>query len=114
MSAPETTITSAEIRKRGVKKLVIAGSLFVANVLLLLWFSSHSHGVHFPIVATSFPLAVALIGSIEFITGAPFQRLGDRCISLQGWQRGVLSTFIVIGSLAIIMCLVTFFVMMFT
>jgi hypothetical protein len=58
MSAPETTFTSAQIRRRGFKMLVIAGSLFVANVLLLLWLSSHAHSVHFPIVGMSLPLAV--------------------------------------------------------
>ena len=114
MSAPETTITGTQIRKRGFKMLVIAGSLFVANVLLLLWLSSHAHSVNFPIVGMSLPLAVALIGSIEVITGSPFQRLGDSWMRLRGWQRGLLGTFIVFAALAIIMCLVTFFVMMFT
>ena len=114
MSAPDTTISSGQIRKRGFKMLLIAGGLFVANVLLLLWLSSHAHSVHFPIVGMSLPLAVALIGSIEAITGSPFQRLADSWMRLRGWQRGVLGTFIVFASLAIIMCVVTFFVMMFT
>jgi uncharacterized membrane protein len=114
MSAPETTITSGQIRKRGFKMLAIAGSLFAANILLLLWLSSHAHSVHFPIVGMSLPLAVALIGSIEVVTGSPFQRLADSWMRLRGWQRGVLGTFIVFAALAIIMCLVTFFVMMFT
>ena len=114
MSTPETPITSIQIRKRGLKLLVIAGCLFAAGVILLLWLSSHAHSVHFPIVGMSFPLAVALIGSIELITGAPFQRLADSWMSLRGWQRGVLGTFIVLVSFAIILCLVTFFVMMLT
>lgn len=114
MGTPETTIASVQIRKRGFKMLVIAGSLFVVNVLLLLWLSSHAHNVHFPIVGMSLPLGVALIGSIEVITGSPFPRLADGWMSLRGWQRGVLGTFIVLASLAIIMCVVTFFVMMFT
>jgi hypothetical protein len=114
MSAAETTIASAQIRKRGFKMLVIASSLFVANILLLLWLSSHAHSVHFPIVGMSLPLAVALIGGTEVITGSPFQRLAASWMSLRGWQRGVLGTFIVFASLAIIMCAVTFFVMMFT
>lgn len=114
MESPETKFTGSQIRKRGFKMLMIAGSLFVANVLFLLWASSHSHNVHFPIVGMSLPLAVALIGSIEAITGAPFQNLADSWMSLRGWERGILGTFIVVGSLAIIMCVVTFFVMMFT
>ena len=68
--------------------------------------------IHRPFVIL--PLAIALIGSVELITGAPFTRLADSWMRLRGWQRGVLGTLIVFTSLAIIMCLVTFFVMMFT
>src|SRR6266481_7612542 len=57
---------------------------------------------------------LALIGSVELTTGAPFKRLADSWMRLRGWQWGVLGTFIVLTSLAIIMCLVTFFVMLFT
>ena len=88
--------------------------MFVLVVLLLLWLSSRAHSIHIPIIGASLPLALALIGSVELITGAPFQRLGDSWMRLRGWQRGVLGTLIVVTSLAIIMCLVTFFVMMFT
>jgi len=77
-------------------------------VLLLLWLSSHAHSIHFPIVATSLPLAFALIGTIELITGAPFQRLANSWMQLRGWQRGILGTLIVVASLAMIMCLVPF------
>jgi hypothetical protein len=114
MTAPETTPTTAQIGRRGLKLMAIGGGLFAANVLLLLWLSAHAHSILFPIVATSLPLAFALIGSVEFITGAPFQRLAASWMRLRGWQRGVLGTSIVLASLAIIMCLVTFVVMLFT
>ena len=114
MSAPQLVWISSQIRKRGLKFIAIGGGLFVLVVLLLLWLSSHAHSIHFPIVGASLPLALALIGSVELITGAPFQRLGDSWMRLRGWQRGVLGTLIVVTSLAIIMCLVTFFVMMLT
>ena len=114
MNAPKPVLSSSQIRKRGLKFVAIGCGLFVLVVLLLLWLSSHAHGIHFPIVAASLPLALALVGGVELITGAPFQRLGDSWMRLRGWQRGVLGTLIVVTSLAIIMCLVTFFVMMFT
>src|SRR5256885_3730231 len=114
MSTPQPVLSSSQIRKRGLKFIAIGGALFVLVVLLLLWLSSHAHSIHFPIVGASLPLALALIGSVELITGAPFQRIGDSWMRLRGWQRGVLGTLIVVTSLAIIMCLVTFFVMMFT
>jgi hypothetical protein len=114
MSAPQPTLTSSQIRKRGLKFLAFGGGLFALVVILLLWLSAHAHSIHFPLVGASLPLALALIGSVELITGAPFQRLADSWMRLRGWQRGVLGTLIVLTSLAIIMCLVTFFVMLFT
>ena len=114
MSAPSVPLTSSQIRKRGLKLLIIAGSLFAANLVLLLWLSAHAYSVHFPVVGMSLPLAFSLIGSIELVTGSPFQRLADSWMSLRGWQRGVLGTLIVFASLAIILCVVTFFVMLFT
>ena len=114
MSAPQPVLSSSQVRKRGLKFIAIGGGLFVLVVLLVLWLSSHAHSILFPMVGASLPLALALIGSVELITGVPFQRLGDGWMRLRGWQRGVLGTLIVVTTLAIIMCLVTFFVMIFT
>src|SRR5690242_15021114 len=114
MTVPRPTSSSSQVRKRGLKYLAIGGGLFALVVILLLWLSAHAHSIHFPIVGASLPLALALIGSVELITGAPFQRLAESWMRLRGWQRGVLGTLIVLTSLAIIMCLVTFFVMLFT
>lgn len=77
-------------------------------VILLLWLSAHAHSIHIPLVGASLLLALALIGSVELITGAPFQRLADSWMCLKGSQRGVLGTLIVLTSLAIIICLATF------
>lgn len=114
ITAPEVTIAGAQIRKRGLRMMIVSGGLFAVNLAFLLWATSRAHSVHFPIVGMSLPLAFALIGSIELITGAPFQKLADSWMNLRGWQRGVLGTVIVFASLAIILCLVTFFVMAFT
>jgi hypothetical protein len=111
---PVVSVEIAQIRGRGLKLLLIGGSLFVANAALLIWLSSTTHSAHFPIVGMSLPLAFALIGSIEFTTGSPFQCLADSWMRLQGWQRGALGTFIVFTSLSIIICVVTFLVMMLT
>jgi hypothetical protein len=114
MNAQQPALSSSQVRKRGLKYLAFGGGLFALVVILLLWLSAHAGSVHFPIVGATLPLALALIGSIELTTGAPFQRLADSWMRLRGWQRGVLGTLIVLASLAIILCLVTFFVMMFT
>lgn len=113
-NAPRPILSSGQIRKRGLKFLAIGGGLFGLVVALLFWLSAHAHSIHLPLLGASLPLALALIGGVELITGAPFQRLAGSWMRLRGWQRGVLGTLIVLTSLAIIMCLVTFFVLMFT
>jgi hypothetical protein len=114
MSAPGTPIPSAEIRRRGCKRLLIAGSLFAVIVLLLIWLGARAQSVHLPLLSLSLPFACAVIGSIEWITGAPYQRVADSWVRLRGWQRGILGTIIVLAALAMILCAATFFVMIFT
>lgn len=114
VNTPDSNVSSNQIRKRGFKFVAIGSGLFAIVVFFLIWLSSHSRTVVFPIIGASLPLALGLIGSVELITGVPFQRLGNNWMRLHGWQRGVLGTLIVLLSLAIFMCLATFFVMMFT
>lgn len=114
MNAPQPVLSASLIRKRGLKFVAIGGGLFVLIILLLVWLSSHGHRVLFPIVGASLPLALALIGTVELITGAPFRRLDDSWMRLRGWQRGVLGTLIVLISFAIIMCLGTLIAIMLT
>jgi hypothetical protein len=113
-SAPQLILSSGQIRKRGLKLLAIGSGLFGLVVALLFWLSAPAHSIHLPLLGASLPLALALIGGVELIAGAPFQRLAESWMRLRGWQRGVIGTLIVLTSFAIIMCLVTFFVLMFT
>jgi hypothetical protein len=78
------------------------------------WLSAHNYHFSFAVIGASLPFAFACVGFIELMTGAPYLRLAQSWMSLRGWQRGVLGTFIVVASLVIILCVVTFFVMMFT
>lgn len=114
MSAPNVSITSTQIRRRGLKMFAIGGSVFAAILVLIFLLSAHGHAFSFEIIGASLPFAFACVGFIELMTGAPYQRLAQSWMSLRGWQRGVLGTFIVVASLVIILCLVTFFVTMFT
>jgi len=114
MSAPSIPLSSSQIRKRGLQMFAIGGGIFAAILFLMWWLSAHSYHFHFAVIAASLPFAYACIGFVEIVTGAPYQRLAQSWMSLRGWQRGVLGTFIVVASLVIILCVVTFFVMMFT
>ena len=114
MDSPDPILTRSQIRKRGLKFLAIGGGLFALVAFLLIWLGVHAPKVHFPIIGASLPLALALIGSVELITGAPFRRLNESWMRLRGWQRGILGTLIVLLSLGIIICLATAIGMMLT
>ena len=90
------------------------GVVFAAILFLMYWLSAHGYRFHFAVIGASLPFVFVCVGFIELVTGSPYQRLGQRWMALAGWQRGVLGTFIVVAALAIILCVVTFFVMMFT
>ena len=114
MSAPSIPLSSSQIRKRGLK-IFITGSLIYAAILFVMyWLPAHGHSFHFALIPACIPFAYAGIGFIELVSGSPYYQLGQRWMSLRGWQRGVLGAFIVVASLVIILCVVTFFVMMFT
>jgi hypothetical protein len=114
MSTPSIPLSSSQIRKRGLKMFAIGGGIFAAILYLMWWLSAHSYHFSFAVIGASLPFAYACVGFIELMTGAPYLRLAQSWMSLRGWQRGVLGTFIVVASLVIILCVVTFFVMMFT
>jgi hypothetical protein len=76
--------------------------------------SAHGYRFHFAVIGASLPFAIACIGFIELMTGAPYHRLAQSWMSLRGWQRGVLGALIIVGSLVVIVCLVRFVVMLFT
>jgi len=114
MSTPNTTPVSSEIRKRGFKMLAGGGVVFAAILFLMYWLSAHGYKFHFAVIGASLPFVFICVGFIEAMTGSPYQRLAQQWMALRGWQRGVLGTFIVVAALVIILCVVTFFVMLFT
>jgi hypothetical protein len=113
MSVPTIPLSSSQIRKRGFRTLTVGIGIFAAILFVMYWLSAHGYRFSFAAIAASLPFAYACIGFIELVTGAPYQRLAQSWMSLRGWQRGVLGTFIVVASLVIILCVATFFVMMF-
>jgi len=114
MNAPSKPLSSSQIRKRGLKLLALGGGIFAAILFSISWLSAHRHHFAFAVIGASLPFVLACIGFIELLTGAPYLRLAQSWMNLRGWQRGVLGTFIILASLVIILCVVTFFVMVFT
>ncbi len=114
MNTPDTTPRSSEIRKRGLKMLAGGGVVFAAILCLMYWLSAHGYKFHFAVIGASIPFVFVCVGFIELVTGSPYQRLAQSWMALAAWQRGVLGTFIVVAALGVILCVVTFFVMLFT
>ena len=114
MSAPDNTLSSGEIRKRGLKMLAIGGVVFGGILHLMYWLSAHSYHFQFAVIGASLPFVFVCVGFIEAVTGSPYLRLAQRWMALRGWQRGVLGTFIVLAALVFILLGVTFCILTFT
>jgi hypothetical protein len=114
MSAPDITLSSSQIRKRGLRLLTIGGVVFGGILYLMYWLSAHSYHFQFAVVGPSLPFVFFCVGFIEALTGSPYLRLAQRWMALRGWQRGVLGTFIVLAALVFILLGVTFCILTFT
>ncbi len=97
----------ADIRKRGVD------FIFEVPVELAGTLVGYRHdrdvpgmsGEPFEVLANDNPIAA--------VADSRLQRLDQKWMALAGWQRGVIGALIVIGALFIIICAITFFVMLF-
>jgi hypothetical protein len=81
-------------RLRGVKKIaigIVALAIAAIAFAMLKMNNMTAYGVGWGI-----PGAVVLVGLIELIGGVPFMQVSSKWDSLQGWQRGVLGTLIVV------------------
>src|SRR5438552_1943183 len=110
MNPPEATLSSHEVRKRGLKMLIIGAVLFAAILGLMYWLSAHDYRFHFAIIPAALPFVLVCVGFIEAVSGVPYRHLAERWMALRGWQRGVLGTFIVVAALCLILAGVTFFI----
>lgn len=83
------------------QKLAI-GSLVCLLVFSFIYFNNYENSLIFKssIFYLSVPVAYALIGLLEIISGVPFTDLAKNWDSISGWQRGVLGVIIVFLVLA--------------
>lgn len=107
-------IDARQVRRHGLKMMMFGAAVFAVILLVVYWLTAHGHSVHFALIPAALPFAYFCVGFIEAVTGAPYRQLANRWMSLAGWQRGVIGTFIVVAALVLILCGVTFVVMMFT
>jgi hypothetical protein len=94
------TTTIPAIRKRAATKVIlgVAGCTGVAGLFTALAFAGYMPGNPFMLIPAAIPFVYACVGSVELLTGRPYQQLGDAWMNLKGWQRGVIGTLIVLLS----------------
>jgi len=89
-----------DVRRSGLKLLLIAGVFSVVLGYLALRVTSEGWQVHG--YGWGIPGAFALAGLAQLVSGVPFSELSSRWDALQGWQRGVLGTLIVLVATGLI------------
>ena len=108
--------TPPEFRKTAIKKVTLGmlGCLLMAGIYIAIAFAGYMPRNPFMLIPPAIPFVWACIGGIELVTGRPYRQLADAWMSLKGWQRGVIGTFIVLAGGFLIIVVMTVIVMMFT
>lgn len=88
-------------RRKGLLRLLIGVAVFIPLLAVLVYFSQHANHLLVPI-GLLLPGAYAFAGLAELITGVPFPELARRWDELQGWQRGIYGTLLVLFGAAVV------------
>lgn len=88
------------VRRSGLLLLTVAGAVTVACVYLARYLATQ--GWQLAGYGWGVPGAFALVGLVQTVSGVPFSELAGRWDDLQGWQRGILGTLIVLVAVSII------------
>ena len=83
----------------GTRKIgALAFSVGAALSILLGWLASSYDLLRFKfvVIALAVPVALTMGGLSQLVTGVPFLHVASQWNSLQGWQRGVLGTLVVL------------------
>jgi hypothetical protein len=83
------TTSSSEIRKRGLRKFIIGGAIFIATCLLMYWLAARRYSFHFALIPACLPFAIAGTGLVEVVSGSPYSRLGRSWMELRGEGDGI-------------------------
>jgi hypothetical protein len=88
------------VRTSGLKSLLIWGAI----TLMVGYVAKHlsTHGWQIVGYGWGVPGAFALAGLVQLVSGVEFSELSSKWGDLQGWQRGVLGTLIVLGAFCLL------------
>jgi hypothetical protein len=87
------------VRSRALGQVLLFGLIFAGGVTWLTM--RHSNGIESPFDQILFhafflPGGLAIAGLLQLVTGVPFSQWSSRWDSLQGWQRGVFGSLLVL------------------
>ena len=104
MDTLEPITAAKEFRKRALKRFLLGllGCIVLIALFLGLSFAGYVPANPFMLIPAAIPFVYFCIGSIELISGRPYQQFARSWMALKGWQRGVLGTLIVIVAFIII------------
>lgn len=114
MNVPETTFANSGTRKRGFALFALGAILYVLAVFVMDRWRANGGAFHYALLPAWIPLAVACLGYVEFVSGAPCYQLRQRWAELHGWQCAVIGVFLAVTSLVAIFCIAAFFLILRT
>jgi hypothetical protein len=92
-------LRTLKVRVRGFCQLLGFGAVFAGGIASLMWL--RETGDESPFQQLAFhamfvPGGLAIAGLVQLVSGVRFSELSQRWDSLQGWQRGVFGTLLVL------------------
>jgi hypothetical protein len=103
---PLETPGRKSVRQEGLRRFAIGAAVFAIGITIPVFLLPYlGHQLTPPgMIPFALPGAYALSGLIEAVTGISFIEAARRWDELQGWQRGVFGTFIVLVAGILIIC----------
>ena len=99
-----SSITSGFRRRAWIKcSIGLVGFTAVLALFIAISMAGYEFNNPFRLIAPAIPFVYFCIGFIELVTGRPYRQLAQAWMTLKGWQRGVIGTFIVLAAIAIML-----------
>lgn len=111
---PGNAFASGRIRKRGFAWFAVGGILYVLAIFVMDRLRANGGGFHYVLLPAWIPLAVAGLGFVELVSGAPCHQLRQRWAELRAWQCAMMGVFLTVASLVAIICIASFFLILLT
>jgi hypothetical protein len=112
INVPENIVASGRIRKRGLALFAVGSILYVLAVFVMDRLRASGGVFHYVLLPAWIPLAVACLGFVELVTGAPGYQLRRRWAELRVWQCAMIGVFLTVTLLVAIICIAVFFLIL--